>query len=87
MGKEHTYDFYADPDTDQSVFAVSGEMERPDGMVEGFAAVHDRPNSSVSWTTIHPSLLGDQLSEDKARERHPRLFERLDKERLDKEES
>lgn len=79
MGKEHRYDFYADPDTDQSVFAVSSEIERPDGVVEGFASTYDCPNSPVSWTTIHPSLLGNQLSEDEARERHPRLFERLDR--------
>lgn len=77
---EESYEFYRDPTTEGCVIAVSQEAEgrRSDGMVEGFAGTFDQPNSSVSWTAIDPAILGDPISEEKARDIHPRLFEHLD---------
>lgn len=79
MGGSAQYEFYLDPESEESVFAVSKESKgkRADGLVEGFASTFDRPNSSVSWTAMDPSVFGQQLSEGEAREIHPRLFDRL----------
>lgn len=83
MGDESKYEFYVDPSSEASVFAVDKETKgvRPDGLVEGFAGTFDRPNSPVSWTTVDPSVLGEEISQEKAREVHPRLFERLDRDK------
>ena len=48
--------------------------------VEGFASMYDRPNSPVSWVDISPNRLGEKLTEAEARDIHPRLFERLERE-------
>lgn len=77
---DKSYEFYLDPTTEDCVIAVSKETEgkRSDGVVEGFAATFDRPNSSVSWTAIDPSMLGDPIPKEEAREVLSRLFQRLD---------
>lgn len=81
MGDESSYEFYVDSGSEGNVLAISTETRRrrPDGLEEGFAATFDHLNSSVSWTKIDPSMLGDSIPEEKAREIHPRLFERLDR--------
>lgn len=60
-----------------NVFAVwCCHLCRP-GMVEGLGAVYQRPNSPVAWTQAKRSILGPPISETKARELHPQLFERI----------
>lgn len=57
MEKENGYDFYVDPDSEESVFAVSRDLERPDGMVEGFASTHETSRRSLpSKCVIHLRL-------------------------------
>lgn len=76
-----------DPDIEaQNVVAVFCEGHTPivnpvNGCYEGMAATFDRANSPVSGTAISPEVLRKRckrISEARAREIHPKLFERLD---------
>jgi hypothetical protein len=61
---------------------LDGEM-RSQFIVECITALHDEPNSSVCSSSVAQSYLADSckmISEDKARDIHPKLFERLDME-------
>ena len=69
--------FYRDTSTPGNVIAA-GSATRSDGLREGYTATYDRPNSPVSWNAFTPSSLGNRLTEDEARELHPRLFDELD---------
>ena len=48
---------------------------------EGLTAVYFSPNSPVNWSSVHWDYLREKckrISESKAREIHPELFQRLD---------
>lgn len=52
------------------------------GEYEAVGAVFDRPNSPVASTSVHSNYLYKnckRVSEQRARQVHPRLFEYLDK--------
>lgn len=49
------------------------------GFFTGYAATFFHANSGVSWGSVHSDNLGKRLSEEEAREIHPRLFERLER--------
>jgi hypothetical protein len=68
--------FFEDRSTPGNVVAVG--PVRSDGRVEGYCATYDRENSPVSWNQIPRDSLGDRLTEAEAREKHPRLFEKID---------
>jgi hypothetical protein len=68
--------FYEDIRTAGNVIAVG--LVRDDGRVEGYRATYDRENSPVSRGAISTDALGDRLTEEGAREKHPRLFEKID---------
>jgi len=80
MSSEPDLEFHRNPDQERSVFAIgTGTKEsRSDGLVEGFASTFDRPNSPVDWISIDPEMLGERVTEEEAREIHPRLFEQID---------
>lgn len=72
-----------------NVFAAFVCNGRYNGLYEGLGAVYYHPNSVVASTSADiRGFLGrlcKRIPEKLAREIHPALFERLDKERLDKE--
>lgn len=76
--------FYTDIEA-QNVVAVFCEGHTPivnpaNGCYEGMAATFDHADSPVSGTAISPEVLKrcQRISEARAREIHPKLFERLD---------
>lgn len=80
MTTEQDLHFYRNPDQEGSVFAVdeSSRDVRGDGLVEGYASTFERENSPVDWVPINPEFLGEEITEEEARDIHPKLFEKLD---------
>jgi len=68
--------FYEDTRTPGNVIAVAPAED--DGRVEGYRATYERGDSPVSWGAVSTDALGDRLTEDEARNVHPRLFEKID---------
>jgi hypothetical protein len=68
--------FYEDTRTAGNVIAVG--PVRDDGRVEGYRATYEREDSPVSWGAVDRSALGDRLTEPEARDRHPRLFQKIE---------
>lgn len=63
-----------------TVIAVGESNVLGDGTFEAVGAVFDRPNSPVASTSVHHSYLFKncrRISEQKAREIHPALFDYL----------
>jgi hypothetical protein len=66
-----------------NVIAISTDIIGRDGDYEGLASVTSAPDSDVNWGNINIDYLEGyckRISEEKAREIHPRLFARLDEE-------
>jgi hypothetical protein len=64
-----------------NVLAVIRENRCPDGSMEAMGALFDRANSPVVTTAASGDYLREKckrVSEAKARQVHPALFERLD---------
>lgn len=77
MRDDTNYTFYEDQTTPGGVIALS-HAERSDGLREGFVSTYDRKNSPVTWNAVPEDALGKELTEEEARSRHPRLFEKID---------
>ena len=64
-----------------NVLAVIRDSRCPDGSMEAIGALFDRPDSPVASTAVSLEYLRTQckrVSEAKARQVHPAMFERLD---------
>jgi hypothetical protein len=71
--------FYLEP-TGPNVYAAFPENVTPSGCIEGLGAVFEYGNSPVASTSASRSFLRGckRISEAKARQVHPALFQRLD---------
>ena len=76
------YEYYRDTTTEGCVIAIDPDLTRPDGLHEGYAGTFDHPNSGVSWNAVAPEVLGERLTTEEAKELHPRLFERMEADRV-----
>lgn len=84
MGTQHKhtddweYEFYRDTISDHENVVAVAYLNPFNGEYEGFTPTFYHDNSGVSWGGIPHQALGEKLTEKKAREIHPRLFERID---------
>mgnify|MGYP006434035685 CR=1 FL=1 len=76
------YEYYRDTTTDGCVIAIDPDLTRPDELHEGYAGTFDRANSPVLWEAVAPKVLGERLTVEEAKEIHPRLFERMEADRV-----
>lgn len=73
----NVFALFLDPDTNRPLTYWNGK----EYMYEGMGAVFFHSNSAVCITGASPEYLREncrRISEEKAREIHPRLFQRLD---------
>ncbi|AUO79000.1 hypothetical protein [Salinibacter phage M8CC-19] len=80
--EETTYALYREKTSEGNVIAIdlnASEVWADLNGWQGYAALHERPNSPVTWTTGHNCTLGERISEEEAREVHSLLFKRLDR--------